>query len=346
MRTILLTFILLVLYIGCSNNSNKPGNEVIVIVSSDTLSEQNVETMYNNLCENSNDSTKCINFKDSINNEIIQNWINRKLILRQARNDRFKYKFPNTKFDSQEKEIYMIKQYLNQVKKENNVTKWEVKQYIKEMETDKKLNFKTARQRLQKQKLNNWIISLRKKGGYIIKDKSILNSIKSYKTNNANDTSSDAISSILDKIFPYINSPSSISIITEITKQDIDSTFLKDLNNKLKTTKMKKKKKNVAHLYRKPQNVLNTINSHLYEVKEIFQKAAKRNSSINGRVTVRISILETGLVSRTQVLESEISDTLFIKNLLSKIKNWEFKKIPENSGIMSVNYPFDFSVEN
>ena len=361
----------LIINFGCSNK-HEPGQKVLLIVSTDTLKADDVAREYASYVAEYGAVTDSFTslHKDSIRKEIIQNWIDRKLILRQARNDNFKFiaetadslhSHSDSIQYSAGKEAFKIIQYLEQVQNSNMVTKWEAKQEQARIrkETGKDIPLEKARFYLQRQRLLKWIRNLRGEGGYRVFDRSVSRKRVPYSIEKINtiDTSGGVIGSIVNKTFLHIDKKLVKSIVEKtnrVNKEDLDTEVLAAIaehpenqaEGGVGTERVySRKRTNRAHLYRTPESLQKTIAKYLPDVKLLFKKAEKRNPLIKGHVVVRMVIAEDGSVSGLDIVRSQIGDEGFLKEFYSSIVKWKFPKIPADAGEMVVNYPFDFTVE-
>jgi TonB family protein len=320
-----------------------PGRRPLVIVSSDTLTVADIaialrEYQSGDTAASESLSTQCA---DSLRNRTIQGWIDRKLILRQARTEQFEYDSSCTS------EAQKIAAFCLQVKNENMVTKWDVNAYKAEQkENGTEISSEHARRQLELNKLVAWKNELRKKGGYLILDEKISDGplvIPLVLPNG--DSTADVLGIFLKK--ELLLSLSQEIAPPPVYHEVLDSMLLNDLK-KIEagagTTAdvAGKKKESQAHLYRKPESLQKTIKSYLPTVEDCYQKEIKRNPSMQGKIVVQMIISEDGSVSSVQVLQAAFMDEQFFEKIDGIIKTWKFPAIPARAGELTVNYPFDF----
>ena len=72
----------------------------------------------------------------------------------------------------------------------------------------------------------------------------------------------------------------------------------------------------------------------------IYDRALRKNPSLEGKVVVEIVIEPSGKVSRVKIISSELNDKSLERKLVLKIKKFKFSK--KNVGQLIVTYPLDF----
>jgi hypothetical protein len=342
----------------------KPDNDSpLVIVSSDTLTASKLDAEYTCLLNMSGKTTDSLKQtqKDSIRNILIEQWMNRKLILRKIKEEHFKTDSVrlNTlrSLYKNRKEIVFedfsqITLYLNEIKTKNPVTRWDAQQ---EMEKLKKENpallssFESVKKMAEKNKLILWINELRSQGGFKILERSITQIPGTALKALLSDSTTQVLAAITTSLFPAISKDITSQIdrvVEQLDKIQLDANALAEMKKLFEKPAQAPKPAaapSKAHLFRKPPALKATIEKYLPEIQENYKKELKRNFSLKGKIVVQMVIDEKGDVVEAQIADSEIDDKAFMENLVSSIKKWNFGKIPSGSGLLVLNYPFEFS---
>ncbi len=95
------------------------------------------------------------------------------------------------------------------------------------------------------------------------------------------------------------------------------------------------------------ETIRRIVRRHRNEVRHCYEQELTSQPDLEGRVTVRFIISNTGAVmasevvpARTNMASSEVSGCV-----ASAVRRWPFPQ-PENGGVVSVTYPFLFSASN
>jgi TonB family protein len=83
------------------------------------------------------------------------------------------------------------------------------------------------------------------------------------------------------------------------------------------------------------------VSSHKASLRMSYEKYLKRDPSLSGKVTVRFTISASGAVTAVSILENTTGNTDLEREILRKIRMWQFESIPE--GDVTVTYPFVFT---
>ena len=76
-------------------------------------------------------------------------------------------------------------------------------------------------------------------------------------------------------------------------------------------------------------------------VKACYEKQLERNPRLSGRVKLQFTILESGRVGSTRILEDTIGDAQVGRCIAGAMKRWRFPK-PEG-GSVTIAFPFAFA---
>ncbi len=92
--------------------------------------------------------------------------------------------------------------------------------------------------------------------------------------------------------------------------------------------------------------IRDTIHSRHAQMVSCYTRALDRNTNLVGHVTVHFTILSDGHVAPTPTLwmEPSVDEPGFRACLVRAVGRWTFTP-PQNSGVTSVNYPYNFSPE-
>lgn len=331
-----------------------PGARSIAIVGKDTLHAGEVERL-GAMYAAADDSL----VTDSLRGRLIQNWIDNKLILRNARDRGFKLDSGQTaaikssikdKNDGYTADLIAVSLFLPEIENEMTVTSWEAKQYAEQQSAGStRMSQGTAKCHLQNQKIVQWILDLRTQGGFKVLDGDVKAAPPSLDKVEIEDSTSTSASLLLEQAGPGISDVDKIqSLFSDIHsgKADMDMALLSGLNKlEARLSAPQIEQESQAHLYRKAESVQKVIAQQLPLVQKMFKRELKRNPNLQGQVVVRFVIEADGRVSTAEIAESEISDEPYLLALRNQVKSWKFDKVPAKAGVMTVNYPFKFETD-
>lgn len=96
------------------------------------------------------------------------------------------------------------------------------------------------------------------------------------------------------------------------------------------------------HPYRRPTAIKTVIDSHKKELAAVYKKRLKSKIKLTGRMLVGLTIRANGAVSRVSIVQSDIGDQTFEKEVLRCIWAWKFRAVPARTGDLTIQYPFEF----
>jgi len=96
---------------------------------------------------------------------------------------------------------------------------------------------------------------------------------------------------------------------------------------------------------RRPSTIKKLINEKTLELRYLYNKRLRKGEAISGRMLVSFEIQPDGSLENIQLMQSNIGDETFEREILSKIAKWRFGQVSDTLGALSVNYPFDFYKE-
>ncbi len=88
------------------------------------------------------------------------------------------------------------------------------------------------------------------------------------------------------------------------------------------------------------ESMRNAIDIHKGKIFAKYMKALKRNPSLNGKCTVKLSVAPSGVVNQASLIKSDLGDPEFESEILSEFKAINFGK--ERVKETSITYPIAF----
>jgi TonB family protein len=98
----------------------------------------------------------------------------------------------------------------------------------------------------------------------------------------------------------------------------------------------------VQNPYRRPTAVKAVIDNHQKELDALYKKRLRNRVKLSGRMLVGFTIRANGLVSRVSLVESDMGDQTFEKEVLRCVWGWKFRPVPASVGDFAIQYPFEF----
>ncbi len=114
---------------------------------------------------------------------------------------------------------------------------------------------------------------------------------------------------------------------------------------KIKRVAVQRENSALALKYRTQQSIQGTISEHTPFLEAIYKKELKKNPNMSGVVYVTFRVASSGEVISAAIKSSQINNNDFLNPLLDYIKKINFLAIPENVGIMTFDFPFEFNQE-
>ena len=90
------------------------------------------------------------------------------------------------------------------------------------------------------------------------------------------------------------------------------------------------------------RGIRKVISSHMSEIVSCYEDALDSNPDLFGKVVISFDLGETGKVTDSSIVSSEIPNAKFNNCLTSRIKSWVFPPQAKNK-VTTVRYPFFFS---
>lgn len=94
---------------------------------------------------------------------------------------------------------------------------------------------------------------------------------------------------------------------------------------------------------RTPMALSNVIKPEQARLVYVYEKWLKKDPNLTGKLVIRFTILANGSVSSVDIVSSTTNNPEFDSTICRYIKRWEFSPISENSGSVTVVYPFVFT---
>lgn len=88
--------------------------------------------------------------------------------------------------------------------------------------------------------------------------------------------------------------------------------------------------------------IAQVVNREGQRLKRVFEDWLKRDPSLNGRLTVKFTILPSGSVSNVSVVKSTTGNSEFDEAILRYIRRWQFTPVESGGSPVEVVYPFVF----
>lgn len=92
---------------------------------------------------------------------------------------------------------------------------------------------------------------------------------------------------------------------------------------------------------RDSESITASINQQKASVEYCYQKRAKINPNLKGRIDLEVEIAPDGKVRRARVLSSKLGDKKLDNCIVRAVKRWRFGAV-DNAGIVKVRLPFIF----
>jgi TonB family protein len=97
-----------------------------------------------------------------------------------------------------------------------------------------------------------------------------------------------------------------------------------------------------SHPYRRPTALKMVIDNHKNELDALYKARLRSKIRLSGKMLVAFSIRADGTVAIPSIVQSDIGDQIFEKEVLTCIQSWKFKPVPAGAGDITIEYPFEF----
>ncbi|MDR0304751.1 MAG: AgmX/PglI C-terminal domain-containing protein [Chitinispirillales bacterium] len=89
-------------------------------------------------------------------------------------------------------------------------------------------------------------------------------------------------------------------------------------------------------------NIMRGIDQNSNTIRKEYINYMRQGNKLNGGLIVRFKIISTGEIVDCKILQSDINDMIFEKNIVLTIKRWKFSEIQIENDTTIVEYPFVF----
>lgn len=96
---------------------------------------------------------------------------------------------------------------------------------------------------------------------------------------------------------------------------------------------------------RNEQSVRDSISRHIPEIRQLYKKFLKADAALEGKLVVTFQVAADGSVAHADVRSSTLGTSPFVSQFLVYSKTIRFKPAPENAGVMTFDFPFEFNAE-
>ena len=96
------------------------------------------------------------------------------------------------------------------------------------------------------------------------------------------------------------------------------------------------------HPYRRPTALKTVIDGHKKELDALYKKRFKSRVKLSGKMLVAFTIRTNGVVAGPSIVQSDVGDQIFEKDILKCIQAWKFRPVPGSVGDLTIQYPFEF----
>jgi TonB family protein len=88
--------------------------------------------------------------------------------------------------------------------------------------------------------------------------------------------------------------------------------------------------------------ISNFVKKNMRSIEAEYNRLLKVDPGLNGKITVRFTILPDGRVTDVEVVDATMDNETLKQKILRVVGNWVFPPIGENEGNLTVNFPFVF----
>lgn len=84
------------------------------------------------------------------------------------------------------------------------------------------------------------------------------------------------------------------------------------------------------------------VKKNMRSIEAEYNRLLKSDPGLNGKVTVRFTILPSGQVTDVEIVETTIQNEALEQKIIRVVSNWVFPAIGDTEGNLTVNFPFVF----
>ncbi|MFW6327515.1 MAG: AgmX/PglI C-terminal domain-containing protein [Bacteroidota bacterium] len=105
-----------------------------------------------------------------------------------------------------------------------------------------------------------------------------------------------------------------------------------------------KERESSARIGGRPRdNVQKTVLENIKSLKTIYDQRRVENPELEGKILVRFAINDRGQIIQSEVIEQNVQDSLFMRQIVGELRRWEFGQIKIKGDVTEVIYPFVFT---
>ena len=159
------------------------------------------------------------------------------------------------------------------------------------------------------------------------------------------------IEEIVDRdIMKLIDSIGQLDLTGEIARKEalekeVEILIAKGVRSEVEILEFRRKIAIRDNLYRRPSYIKKTIDGNINQLKYLYNRRLRKGEKLSGKMVLEMNIASDGNISSTKIVNSNIGDQGFEKEVLAKVEAWKFRPVPDSLGIMTIKYPFEFYEE-
>ena len=159
------------------------------------------------------------------------------------------------------------------------------------------------------------------------------------------------IEEVVDRdIMNLIDSIGQLDLTGEVEKKKalekrIEKLIAKGVKSEVEIREFKRKIALTDNPFRRPSFIKRTIDANTNQLKYLYNRRLRKGEELSGKMIIEMNIKPDGYISSTKIVNSNIGDQRFEKEVLAKVESWKFRPVPDSLGIMRIKYPFEFYEE-
>lgn len=160
-----------------------------------------------------------------------------------------------------------------------------------------------------------------------------------------------AINEVVDRdIMKLIDSIGQLDLTGEEARkkaleQEIEKLIAKGVKSEVEIREFKRKKALTSNPFRRPSFIKKTIDGNVNQLRYIYNMRLRKGEKLSGKMIIEMDIKPEGSISSIKIVQSNMGDSGFEKEVLAKVETWSFREVPDSLGIMRIKYPFEFYEE-
>ena len=128
-------------------------------------------------------------------------------------------------------------------------------------------------------------------------------------------------------------------------EKEIEKLIAKGVRSEVEIREFKRKKALTSNPFRRPSFIKKTIDGNVDQLRYIYNKRLRKGEKLSGKMILEMEIKPEGNISSTRIVNSNMGDSGFEKEILAKVEAWKFRPVPDSLGAMRIKYPFEFYEE-